>query len=167
MTSEDDVAYTSATKLLNLYRKKALSPVEATRLIFDRLDALQPQINAFVVVDRDGALAAAQESEGRWQRGEPLGPLDGVPVTIKDLIPTGGLPTLRGSRLIDPHQDWSEDAPATARLCEAGAVILGKCATTEFASPVPIGTRNPHDLSRASSLAEGGACSSRGPKRRL
>src|SRR5262245_12545726 len=163
MTSEDDVAYTSATELLNLYRKKALSPVEATRLIFDRRDALHPRINAFVVVDRDGALAAAQESEGRWQRGEPLGRLDGVPVTIKDLILTRGLSTLRGSRLIDPHQDWSEDAPATARLREVGAVILGKTTTPEFGwkalgdSPLSGTTRNPWDLSRTPGGSSAGA----------
>ena len=163
MTSENDVAYTSATELLDLYRKRALSPVEATRLILDRLDALQPRINAFVVVDRDGALASAQESERRWQRGEPLGRLDGVPVTIKDLVLTRGLPTLRGSRLVDPHQDWSEDAPATARLREAGAVIIGKTTTPEFGwkalgdSPLTGITRNPWDLSRTPGGSSAGA----------
>src|SRR5271169_6700660 len=101
MTSGNDVAYASAVTLLDLYRKKELSPVEATRLILDRLDALQPRINAFCVVDRDGALAAARESERRWQRGEAVGWLDGVPVTIKDLRPMRGFPTLRGSRLVD------------------------------------------------------------------
>ncbi|MFL5266576.1 MAG: amidase [Stellaceae bacterium] len=163
MTGENDLAYTPATELLDLYRKRALSPVEATRLIFDRLDALQPRINAFIIVDRDGALAAAQESERRWQRGEPLGRLDGVPVTIKDLILTRGLPTLRGSRLTDPHQDWSEDAPATARLREAGAVILGKTTTPEFGwkalgdSPLTGITRNPWDLSRTPGGSSAGA----------
>jgi len=168
MTSENDVAYTSATELLDLYRKRALSPVEATRLIFDRLDALQPRINAFVVVDRDGALAAAQESERRWRRGEPLGRLDGVPVTIKDLVLTRGLPTLRGSRLVDPDQDWSEDAPATARLREAGAVIIGKTTTPEFGwkalgdSPLTGITRNPWDLSRTPGGSSAGAAAACG-----
>src|SRR5580704_16754563 len=114
MASENDVAYASAVSLLDLYRGKALSPVEATRLILERLDALQPEINAFCVVDRDGALAAARASEGRWLRGEAVGRLDGVPVTIKDLILMRGLPTRRGSRLVEPDQDWSEDAPAAA-----------------------------------------------------
>ncbi len=163
MASENDVAYTSAIGLLDLYRNRMLSPVEAVRLIFDRLDALQPRINAFVVVDRDGALAAAQESERRWQRGEPLGRLDGVAVTIKDLILTRGFPTLRGSRLVDPNQDWSEDAPATARLREAGAVILGKTTTPEFGwkalgdSPLTGTTRNPWDLSRSPGGSSAGA----------
>jgi aspartyl-tRNA(Asn)/glutamyl-tRNA(Gln) amidotransferase subunit A len=116
MARENDVAYASAVSLLDLYRRKALSPVEATRLILDRLDALQPKINAFCVVDRDGALMAARASEGRWLRSETVGRLDGVPVTIKDLILMRGFPTLRGSRLVERDQDWSEDAPATARL---------------------------------------------------
>src|SRR5580693_7068788 len=152
MASGNDVAYASAVSLLDLYRGKALSPVDATRLILDRLDALQPKINAFCIVDRDGALAAARASEGRWLRGEAVGRLDGVPVTIKDLILMRGFPTRRGSRLVEPDQDWSEDAPATARLREAGAVIIGKTTTPEFGwkalgdSPLTGITRNPWDL---------------------
>jgi aspartyl-tRNA(Asn)/glutamyl-tRNA(Gln) amidotransferase subunit A len=137
--------------------------VEVTLLLFDRLDALQPKINAFCVVDRDGALAAARESEGRWQRGEAVGRLDGVPVTIKDLMLMRGFPTLRGSRLVDPDQDWSQDAPAVARLREAGAVILGKTTTPEFGwkalgdSPLTGITRNPWDLSRTPGGSSAGA----------
>src|SRR6202040_3438041 len=101
------------------------------RLILERLDALQPKINAFCVVDRDGTLAAARASEGRWLRGEAVGRLDGVPVTVKDLILMHGLPARGGSPLVEPDQDWSEDAPATARLREAGAVIIGKTTTPE------------------------------------
>jgi len=159
----NEVAYAPAVSLLDLYRRKALSPVEATRLILDRLDALQPKINAFCIVDRDGALAAARESEGRWQRGEAVGGLDGVPVTIKDLILMRGFPTLRGSRIVGRDQDWSEDAPATARLREAGAVILGKTTTPEFGwkalgdSPLTGITRNPWDLSRTPGGSSAGA----------
>ena len=83
MSAGQEIAYASATSLLDLYRKKALSPVEATRLLLDRLDRLQPELNAFCIVDGDGALAAAQESEGRWHRGEAAGRLDGVPVTTR------------------------------------------------------------------------------------
>ncbi len=113
---------------------------------------MQPKLNAFCIVDRDGALAAARASEERWRRGEPFGPLDGVPVTIKDLMLMRGFPTLRGSHLVDRDQDWSEDAPAVARLREAGAVILGKTTTPEFGwkalgdSPLTGITRNPWDL---------------------
>ena len=86
MAGDDTIAYASAASLTESYRKGALSPVEAANQLFDRLDALQPKLNAFCVVDRDGALASARASEERWRRGEPLGPLDGVPVTIKDLM---------------------------------------------------------------------------------
>jgi aspartyl-tRNA(Asn)/glutamyl-tRNA(Gln) amidotransferase subunit A len=163
MASGHDITYTSAVALLDLYRKKALSPVEATRRILDRLDALQPRINAFCVVDRDGALAGARASEARWRRGAAVGRLDGVQVTIKDLMPMRGFPTLRGSRLVDRNQDWSEDAPATARLREAGAVILGKTTTPEFGwkalgdSPLTGITRNPWDLSRTPGGSSAGA----------
>src|SRR5690348_9263460 len=163
MAGEIEFAYASAIGLLDLYRRKALSPVEATRLILDRLDALQQRINAFCIVDRDGALAAARESEGRWQRGQAVGPLDGVPVTIKDLILMRGFPTLRGSHLVGRDQDWSEDAPATARLREAGAVIIGKTTTPEFGwkalgdSPLTGITRNPWDLSRTPGGSSAGA----------
>ena len=163
MSADQDIAYASAVSLLDLYRAQALSPVEMTRLLLDRLDTLQPRINAFCIVDHDGALAAAQESERRWLRGEAVGLLDGVPVTIKDLILMRGFPTLRGSKLVDPHQDWSEDAPATARLREAGAVILGKTTTPEFGwkalgdSPLTGITRNPWDLARTPGGSSAGA----------
>jgi aspartyl-tRNA(Asn)/glutamyl-tRNA(Gln) amidotransferase subunit A len=162
VAGESDIAY-SAAALLDLYRKRALSPVEATRLILDRLEGLQPRINAFCVVDRDGALAAARASERRWLHGEAVGRLDGVPVTIKDLLLMRGFPTLRGSRLVDRDQDWPEDAPATARLREAGAVILGKTTTPEFGwkalgdSPLTGITRNPWDLSRTPGGSSAGA----------
>ena len=163
MSAGQEIAYASATSLLDLYRKKALSPVEATRLLLDRLDRLQPELNAFCIVDGDGALAAAQESEGRWHRGEAAGRLDGVPVTIKDLMLMRGFPTLRGSRLVDRDQNWSEDAPAVARLREAGAVILGKTTTPEFGwkalgdSPLTGITRNPWDLGRTPGGSSAGA----------
>src|SRR5271163_1943988 len=163
MSADHDVAYASAVSLLDLYRKKALSPVAVTRLLLDRLDALQPKINAFCIVDHDGALAAARASEQRWLSGKAVGRLDGIPVTIKDLILMRGFPTLRGSRLVDPGQDWSEEAPATARLREVGAVILGKTTTPEFGwkalgdSPLTGVTRNPWDLSRTSGGSSAGA----------
>jgi aspartyl-tRNA(Asn)/glutamyl-tRNA(Gln) amidotransferase subunit A len=162
MTGIDDIAYLPATGLLDLYAKKTLSPVEATRLLLERLDALQPKLNAFSIVDREGALAAARQSETRWQKSEPAGPLDGVPVTIKDLMLMRGFPTRRGSRLVEPQPD-SEDAPATARLREAGAVILGKTTTPEFGwkalgdSPLTGITRNPWDTSRTSGGSSAGA----------
>src|SRR6266498_2326078 len=131
MTSASDIAFLSALDLAELYRKKALSPVEAAGALLARIDQLQPKLNAFCVVDRDGALAAARAAEQRWRNGEPLSPLDGVPVTIKDLVMMRGFSTRRGSRMIDPVPDI-EDGPAVARLREAGTVILGKTTTPEF-----------------------------------
>jgi aspartyl-tRNA(Asn)/glutamyl-tRNA(Gln) amidotransferase subunit A len=163
MNADQEVAYASAASLLDFYSKRVLSPVEVTRSLLDRLDVLQPKINAFCVVDRFGALAAARASEERWQRGEVVGRLDGVPVTIKDLMLMRGFPTLRGSCLVDPDQDWWEDAPAVARLREAGAVILGKTTTPEFGwkalgdSPLTGITCNPWDLSRTPGGSSAGA----------
>jgi aspartyl-tRNA(Asn)/glutamyl-tRNA(Gln) amidotransferase subunit A len=163
MPSRSDIAFASAEALVDLYRTKTLSPVEAAQALFERLDALQPRLNAFCVVDRDGALAAARESERRWHQAEPRSPIDGVPVTIKDLVLMRGFPTLRGSKLVDPAQDWSEDGPAVARLREAGAVILGKTTTPEFGwkaigdSPLTGITRNPWNLERTPGGSSAGA----------
>src|SRR5207248_11002642 len=163
MTSGSEIAFASAEDLADLYRKKALSPVEAAELLFARIEALQPQLNAFCIIDRDGALAAARASEQRWREGAPLSPLDGVPVTSKDLVLMRGFPTLRGSKLIDPAQDWSEDAPAVARLREAGAVILGKTTTPEFGwkaigdSPLTGMTRHPWNLQHTPGGSSAGA----------
>ena len=89
------LAETTATELLRLYRSGAASPVEATREVLARIDRLNPQLNAFCLVDAESALQQARDSEARWQRGAPIGPLDGVPTSIKDLILTRGWPTRR------------------------------------------------------------------------
>ena len=158
----DDIAYLSAQELTGLYARRALSPVETAQALFARLDALQPKLNAFCVVDRDGALAAARASEARWRAGQPLSPVDGVPATIKDLMLMRGHPTRRGSHLIDNVPD-TEDSPAVARLKEAGAVILGKTTTPEFGwiavgdSPLTGITRNPWNLERTPGGSSAGA----------
>lgn len=121
-----DLADCTAGELLTLYGTGAASPVEATWAILERIDRLDPALNAFCLVAHESALEAARSSEARWQQGAPLGELDGVPVSIKDLILARGWPTLRGSRTVDPDQAWDVDAPATARLREAGAVLLGR-----------------------------------------
>ncbi len=162
MTSGSEIAFTSALDLAAHYRAKTLSPVEVAEALLARLDALQPKLNAFCVVDRDGAMAAARMSEQRWQAGQPLGPLDGVPATIKELVLMRGFPTRRGSRLIDPVPD-TEDGPVVARLREAGAVILGKTTTPEFGwkalgdSPLTGITRNPWNLERTPGGSSAGA----------
>ena len=130
--SKSNLADCTAGELTHLYRTRQASPVEATQAVLTRTTALNPTLNAFCVVDEKSALASAQASEARWQAGMPIDVLDGVPVSIKDLILTRGWPTLRGSRTIDPEQSWEVDAPVTARLREAGAVLFGKTTTPEF-----------------------------------
>ena len=130
--SPNNLADYTATELVQLYRSGQASPVEATKAVLARTDQLNGALNAFCVVDADRALASAKASEARWKIGAPVGILDGVPVSIKDLILTRGWPTLRGSRTIDPTQAWEVDAPVTARLREAGAVLFGKTNTPEF-----------------------------------
>lgn len=127
-----DLCALSASELLAAYRTKAVSPVEATRASLERIAKLNPVLNCFNLVDEKGALAAARESEARWNKGAPLGLLDGVPTSIKDIILTKGWPTLRGSKTTDPKGPWNDDAPAVARLREHGAVFLGKTTTPEF-----------------------------------
>ncbi len=164
-----DLTQCTAHELLALYRSGQASPVDATQAVLSRIERLNPQLNAFCLVDADAALSAARASESRWQAhrssGAPVGELEGVPTTIKDLILTRGWPTLRGSRTIDPNQAWDVDAPATARLREAGAVLLGKTTTPEFGckgetnSPATGITRNPWNLAHTPGGSSGGAAS--------
>ena len=152
----------AACDLLALYRSKQVSPVDATRAVLARIERLNPQLRAFCHVAADDALAAARASEARWRRGQPIGALDGVPTSIKDLILTKGWPTLRGSHTVDAAQAWDVDAPVAARLREAGAVLLGKTSTPEFGckgetnSPRTGITRNPWDLSKTPGGSSGG-----------
>ncbi|MCL4744739.1 MAG: amidase [Burkholderiaceae bacterium] len=153
----------SAIELIDAYRRKSLSPLEVTRALLARIDTLNPLLNCFCLVDHESALRDAAASEARWFDGEPLGPLDGVAVSIKDLILTRGWPTLRGSLTIDPRGPWDSDAPCTARLRESGAVLLGKTATPEFGwrgstdSPLTGITRNPWRVDVTPGGSSGGA----------
>jgi len=126
------VSLETATALSAAYAAGTLSPVEATEASLAAVDRWNDRVNAVLFTDPDGALASARESEERWRRGEPVGPADGVPVTVKDLFLTRDWPTLRGSHLIDASGPWDVDAPAVARLRESGAVVLGKTTTPEF-----------------------------------
>ena len=152
-----------AAALVERYRDGSLSPVEATRAILGRIERLNPVLNAFCLVDAKSALAAAAASEARWRSNEPLGALDGVPVSVKDVILARGWPTRRGSKTVDPKGPWEDDAPAVARLREAGAVLLGKTTTPEFGwkgvtdSPLTGITRNPWDPRKTPGGSSGGA----------
>ena len=131
-----DLTQFTAIQLLGLYRSGEASPVEATQAVLQRIARLNPLLNAFCLIDEAAAMASARQSEARWQAHRRSGAgvlsLDGVPMSIKDLILTQGWPTLRGSKTVNPDQPWEVDAPVTARLREAGAVLLGKTTTPEF-----------------------------------
>ncbi|MEV1008183.1 amidase [Streptomyces sp. NPDC049881] len=159
-----DLTALGATRLAAGYAARDFSPVEVALAVLDRAEAAQAAVNAFVSVDRAGALAAARASELRWERGEPLGPLDGVPVTVKDILLQRGGPTRRGSAAVPASEGpWEEDAPAVARLRESGAVFAGKTTTPEFGwkgvtdSPLSGVTGNPYDPSRTAGGSSGGS----------
>jgi aspartyl-tRNA(Asn)/glutamyl-tRNA(Gln) amidotransferase subunit A len=153
----------SALELSRAFAAKKLSPVEATQAVLDRIAAVNPKVNAFCHVAPEEALAAARASEQRWQKGKPLSFIDGVPAGVKDLVLAKGWPTLRGSKTVDSAGPWNDDAPASARLREAGAVILGKTTTPEWGwkgvtdSPLTGITRNPWNLAMTPGGSSGGA----------
>lgn len=157
-----DLCSLSATELLHLYRTRQASPVEATKAVLARIEKLNPVLNAFNLVATEQALAAARESEARWGKVAPMGLLDGVPTSIKDLLLTRGWPTLRGSKTVDAKGPWNDDAPCVARLREHGAVLLGKTTTPEFGwkgvtdGPLTGITRNPWDPAKTPGGSSGG-----------
>ncbi|MFQ5972312.1 MAG: amidase [Alphaproteobacteria bacterium] len=158
-----DIAMMSATELVTSYRSRSLSPVEVARAVLDRIAVSNEALNAFCVLDEDGAIASARESETRWQEGRPKGLVDGVPTTIKDTMVTKGWPTRRGSRTSSEEGPWDEDAAAVARMREHGAVLVGKTTTPEFGwkgvtdSPLTGITRNPWNTERTPGGSSGGA----------
>ena len=127
-----DLAELNAIDLLAQYRSGAASPVEATAAAFERISRYDEALNTFCYLDEESAMAAARESEDRWQRGEPGGLLDGVPTTVKDTIMVKGWPYLLGSRVRDASDIPTEDPPAVERLRAHNSIILGKTNTPEF-----------------------------------
>ena len=162
-----DLTQFTAIQLLGLYRSGEASPVEATQAVLQRIARLNPLLNAFCLIDEAAAMASARQSEARWQAHRRSGAgvlsLDGVPMSIKDLILTQGWPTLRGSKTVNPDQPWEVDAPVTARLREAGAVLLGKTTTPEFGCKGETNSlltgisRNPWNPARTPGGSSGGA----------
>ncbi len=152
----------SAHELSQAYAARRISPVEATRAALGRIEAWESKINAMYVVDGEGALAQAAASERRWRTGTPLSPLDGVPVTIKDNIAVKGFPTPVGTASGDMTPS-AADAPPTARLREAGCVLLGKTTMPDFGmlasglSSLHGITRNPWNLACNSAGSSSGA----------
>jgi aspartyl-tRNA(Asn)/glutamyl-tRNA(Gln) amidotransferase subunit A len=161
--SATDSAVLSATELMLHYRRRTLSPVEVARACLERIGRWNDVVDAFCLIDEEGALASARASEGRWLKGEPRGLVDGVPATIKDLVLTRGWTARRGSLTTADHPPAAADAPATARLREAGAVLLGSTTTPEFGwkavTDNPLGhvARNPWNIGLTPGGSSGGA----------
>ncbi len=125
------------------------------------VDAFEPTVGAFVHVEIERARAAAAASTTRWREGRPLSRIDGMPVGIKDLIETADMPTQCGSPVFEGYQSH-RDAASVVALRQAGAIILGKTVTTEFAARVPRGTRNPWDPSRTPGGSSSGSAAAVG-----
>ncbi len=147
-----------------MVRGRRASPLEITEAVLDRIARRNPALNAFVALDAEGALAAARAAEAAVMRGDELGALHGVPVTIKDVQAVKGLPTRRGSHLTDPAPA-ARDAPLVERLRGAGAIILGKTTSTEQGwtavsdSPLTGTTHNPWMPGRTAGGSSSGAAS--------
>lgn len=160
-----ELCYTPAAQLAAMIRGREISPVEVVSNALDRLDETEPVLDAFVTVDAEGALKAARTAERAVMGRAELGPLHGVPVSIKDLIEVAGLPCGYGSRTMDGYVA-AADAPSVERLRHAGAIVLGKTTTSEFGyrgftkSLVHAVTRNPWDTSRTPGGSSGGAVAS-------
>ncbi|HYZ21692.1 MAG TPA: amidase family protein [Rhodopila sp.] len=165
---DTDPALLSAEEMLAAYARRQLSPVDVLQAVIERVTRFNPGLNAFAVMN-PRAVEAAGESAARWRAGRPIGLLDGVPCTVKDLVDLAGFPTRRGSRTTsaDPVPD---DAPMMLGLKAAGAVIVGKTTTTEFGwkspgdCPLHGITRNPWnpDYSTGGSSSGAGAAGAAG-----
>ena len=159
----------TALQLAEKFRRGELSPVDAARDALAAIERVDGHLNSICHTDPEATLSQAREAEERYRRGEPIGPIDGVPATIKDIFYTRGVPTLRGSHLLadkpgsgDPAS-WPDDAPVTAATCEAGCVVIGKTTTPEFAwkgvtdNTLTGITRNPYDPALTPGGSSGGA----------
>ena len=157
-----ELAYTPASELAARIKAKALSPVELVDATLARIDALQPVLNCFITVCADAARTAAREAEAAVRRGDALGPLHGVPFSVKDLVNTAGVRTTFGSLHHDENVP-AEDAVAAARMKAAGAILFGKTTTPEFghkaltAAPLFGRTRNAWSAEHTSGGSSGGA----------
>ena len=158
-----ELHWKSAAKLVKGYARKKFSPVEVAESCLAQIERHEKKLNAMVEIRPEEALAAARDSEARWMKGTPQGPVDGVPTLIKDLLLVRGWPTLRGSRTVAKEQAWDQDAPSVARLRECGAVFLGSTTTPEFGwkgvtdSPLTGITRNPWDVTKTPGGSSGGS----------
>ena len=159
---KQDPTQLDAATLSKLYAKGKLSPVEAMKAVLRRTERINPAINAFRHVEPELSLKLARASERRWKKGEPLSALDGIAVSIKELVRVKGWPASMGSKLTD-KSPADADAPAVARLREAGAIVFAQSTSSEYGhkgvtdSPLNGVTRNPWNLERTPGGSSGGA----------
>lgn len=162
ISDADILCRLTATELTSLYLKRKASPVEVVRSVLARAASINEQFNAFVFLDDEGAMAAAKESERRWLNGAALGPLDGIPATIKDLMTVKDWPTRFGST-VTAGECSQADAPSVEALRAVGAVLIGATTTPEFGwkavtdSPLSGATSNPWDPKLTCGGSSGGA----------
>src|SRR5213082_1255946 len=145
--AEHALIHLTASEAAAEIARGAISAEDYTRACLERIEALDGEIKAFTHLDRDHALAQARALDERRAQGAPIGPLHGIPLAVKDIIDTADYPTELGSPLAAGRRPW-KDATVVAKLRAAGAVIIGKTVTTEFAYFHPGPTRNPHDHAR-------------------
>jgi len=156
-----DLCFTSAVELAELIRRRSLSPVEVTRAVLERIERLNTRLGAYVMVHAERALDEARAAERAVMAGEPLGPLHGVPVSIKDNLWSAGERTTYGSRLLAEFVA-PEDAPSVVGLGAAGAIFVGRTNLPEFAwrgstdNRLFGESRNPWDLTRTPGGSTGG-----------
>lgn len=158
----DDLAFMSVADLSGAIRTKRVSPVEVVGAVLDRIERLNPRLNAYCLVTGESARQEAREAEAAVMRADPLPPLHGVPISVKDIVITRGVRTTFGSRIYENNVP-GEDAPLVARLKVAGGIMVGKTTTPEFGwkgvtdSPLFGITRNPWNLERTPGGSSGGA----------
>jgi amidase len=161
----DELAFRSATALEAAIRDRSVSCRELLELYLQRIDRLNPSLNAVVTLDRDRARAAAKRADDRTVAGDELGPLHGLPVTIKDAIETAGIRSTGGARELAEHVPTA-DAPAVARLRAAGAIVYGKTNVPKWSGNIQTYndlfgvTNNPWDVTRTPGGSSGGAATS-------
>ena len=157
-----DLTFAPAVELARLYRSRKVSPLEVVQALFERIDTVNPRVNAFVTLAREAALWEARRATAALKRGATLPPLFGIPVGIKDVTPTRGIRTTFGSTLFSDHVP-EEDALVVQRLREAGAIVLGKTNTPAFAfgpnttNAVFGSTSKPWNLALTSGGSSGGS----------
>ncbi|HYU18394.1 MAG TPA: amidase family protein [Chloroflexota bacterium] len=160
--SADELCWTPARELARMIRATEVSPVEVVDAVLERMGWVNPRINAYCTLTADLALESARAAEVAAARGDSLGPLHGVPFSLKDLTPTRGIRTTMGSKIFE-HNVPAEDAVLVERLREAGGILLGKTNTPEFGCKpftdnLIFGTtRNPWSLDRSPGGSSGGA----------